>query len=413
MLIICTSAMLVLLLPALVLHFQSSVLRAYSAPFSQLLAALPWPSCNAALALLAFVVFESVLLVCLPGKTVYGPITPMGERPQYRDNAMKAWAVTHIAWLVLGPLTGIIPFAKAYDMWGSIIATCNAIMIPFCIFLYFKGRYFPSCRDTVWTGNYVFDFFQGVELHPQLFGVQLKQLINCRVSMMAWSLSQLWFAQAQYERIGYVSSGMIVCTALHVIFLAKFFLWEPGYFHALDIIYDRSGYYIFWGILCWVPAFYCLAAFVLVENPVDWSVGAAAAIFVVGIVALALNYEADRQKQHIRATDGKGTIWGRPCSIIRAKYASPDGVERSNILLVSGLWSVSRHFNYAAEWLVAFCWCLAATSSSLLTMSYFIFLVMLFLDRVGRDEEKCRKKYGSYWVTYCQRVPYRLVPYVF
>ena len=337
----------------------------------------------------------------------------MGERPQYRDNGMKAWAVTHIAWLVLGPLTGIIPFARAYDMWGSIIATCNAIMIPFCIFLYFKGRYFPSCRDTVWTGNYVFDFFQGVELHPQLFGVQLKQLFNCRVSMMAWSLSQLWFAQAQYERIGYVSTGMIVCAALHVLYLAKFFWWEAGYFHTIDIIHDRSGYYIIWGVLCWVPSLYSLAAFVLVENPADWSLGAATAIFVVGVVALALNYEADRQKQHIRATDGKGTIWGRPCSIIRASYATGDGKDHHTILLASGLWAVSRHFHYVPELILAFSWCLAATSDNVISMSYFIFLFFLLVDRAGRDEIKCKSKYGTSWLTYCRLVPYKILPLVY
>ena len=35
------------------------------------------------------------------------------------------------------------------------------------------------------------------------------------------------------------------------------------------------------------------------------------------------------------------------------------------------------------------------------------------MHRIFRDEEKCRKKYKSYYAEYCKKVPYRLIPGIF
>jgi protein-S-isoprenylcysteine O-methyltransferase Ste14 len=38
---------------------------------------------------------------------------------------------------------------------------------------------------------------------------------------------------------------------------------------------------------------------------------------------------------------------------------------------------------------------------------------MLLVDRAGRDERRCREKYGSDWRRYCSLVRYRIVPWLY
>jgi 7-dehydrocholesterol reductase len=355
-----------------------------------------------------------VLLEFVPGKKIFGPLTPTGELPEYTDNGMKCWFITHVLWLALGPFgLDVVNFGAVYDHWGAIIAVASMVTTPFCIFLYFKGRYYPSSRDAQYTGRPAFDFFQGVELHPRLFGVNLKQLLNCRVSMNMWSISQLCFMQAQMNR-GQLCSSMVVLAALHVLYIAKFFWWEAGYFASIDIILDRCGYYIVWGVLCWVPSVYCSPGFTLVENPVHWSLAKASIIFGIGILALVTNYITDYQRQITRATHGNCLIWGKKPKVIVARYrTSNDNKTHESLLLCSGFWGWSRHFNYVPELILSFAWSWGANSQLLLPWVYWLFLFFLLIDRTERDDEKCRAKYGKHWEEYCKQVLYKFIPYVY
>ena len=38
---------------------------------------------------------------------------------------------------------------------------------------------------------------------------------------------------------------------------------------------------------------------------------------------------------------------------------------------------------------------------------------VLLFDRATRDDRRCRTKYGPFWDDYCERVPYKIVPYVY
>lgn len=401
-------------IPVTVYNYGGSLERLWNeATFDSLCDQVPLPSWTAAGILLGWTVFQGLLQEMVPGALIVGPPTPAGERPEYVDNGVACWLITHAAWLILGPLTNTIPFAQLYPNMGSIITTANIFAVSFCVFLYWKGRVYPSSRDAVWTGIFPFDFFQGVELHPRMFQLNLKQLLNCRVSMMGWSISHLCFAQYQYESQGVLSSGMAVHVALLVLYLLKFFWWEAGYFASIDIIHDRCGYYIVWGVLCWVPTCYFSPGFTLVEQPMHWPRCTAAAVFAVGVIALWVNYMADYQRQVARATDGQCLIWGRRPELIRATYTTSEGVQRRSLLLVSGFWGLSRHFNYVPELSLALMWSLPANIQLALPWAYWGFLFFLLIDRSHRDDEKCREKYGVHWEEYCRRVPYKIIPFIY
>ncbi len=373
---------------------------------------LPRPSVWALGVIAGWLSFQAVLLRWLPGRESLGPVTPAGERPAYRLNGMAAWAISHVAVLAAW-FAGTFSATSFYRQYGELLVTLNVLALLFCVFLSWKGRYWPTGADTVLTGLWAFDFFQGPELHPRLFGVQLKQLINCRMSMMGWSVTWLVMLLAQYEQTGAASPGMVASTVVLVAYLAKFFWWEDGYFGSIDIIHDRFGYYIAWGVLVWVPAVYCLPAFWMVEHPSTLSAPAAGLVALLGLVSIAVNYAADAQRQRVRATDGQTTIWGRPPELIRAPWVSGDGVSRSSLLLVSGWWGISRHFNYVPELALAFAWTVPSGFTHVLPWFYWVFLLILLTDRARRDEKKCAAKYGDAWVEYCRRVRWRILPWVY
>lgn len=90
-----------------------------------------------------------------------------------------------------------------------------------------------------------------------------------------------------------------------------------------------------------------------------------------------------------------------------------NGEEKTSLLLLSGWWGVARHFHYVPEIMASVFWTVPALFSHAAPWSYSMFLTALLVDRVNRDDTRCRAKYGKYWDKYCERVQYRMVPFVF
>jgi len=300
-----------------------------------------------------------------------------------------------------------------YDHFGEILTTVTVFGLVFCGLLYIKGTTFPSSKDAGRSGNFIWDYYWGTELHPRIGTFNLKQFINCRVGMMGWSVVILCFLAKQHELTGHVSSSMLVSVGLQQIYILKFFIWESGYFGSLDIMHDRFGYYICWGVLCWIPGVYTLVAQYLVNHPIE--LGAPFSVFCValGLGSIWANYDADAQRQRVRETAGKCTVWGRPPEVIVARYTTSDGEARENLLLASGWWGLARHIHYVSELSLTLAWTLPAGFKHALPYFYFVFLTILLVDRSGRDELRCKKKYGEDWARYCERVRYRILPLVY
>ena len=149
------------------------------------------------------------------------------------------------------------------------------------------------------------------------------------------------------------------------------------------------------------------------NKPVHLGTPLSAVILILGVFSIAINFLADKQKQDIRASDGKCLIWGKPAKVIRAQYVLESGDKRESILLASGWWGVARHFHYVPELLLAFFWTVPAGFENLMPYSYVIFLFILLTHRTFRDDEKCGAKYTTFWETYCKHVPYKMIPGVF
>ena len=395
-------------------HFDGSVLAFFHRlDWATFVSLCPRPTATALSMIFVFVVLETLLLVLLPSKTHLGPVTPTGQRPRYRTNGLSAWVVTHAIFVLGAHPLGLYRLGEVYDNLGSILVTTNVLALVLCGVLYWKGKHHPSSTDNGTSGSFVWDYFWGVELHPTLGGESLKQLVNCRLSMMGWSLIVLSCAGKQWETEGHVSNTMLISAALQVIYLLKFFKWETGYFGSLDVMHDRFGFYIFWGVAVWVPCVYTLVSQFLVHHPYDLPGPVALACLAFGLVSIWVNFAADDQRQRVRETGGKTTIWGRAPETMVAKYVTSDGEERESLLLLSGYWGLSRHFHYVAEIGLALAWTLPAGFAHIVPYTYVVFLTALLVDRAGRDDRRCRAKYGADWERYCERVPWRIIPYIY
>jgi len=350
--------------------------------------------------------------------TFKGPATPKGGYvPVYSANGTQFYLISLVAYFILVFLNPDIP-VWVYEDFGSIAAVLNLTALLLCAYLMMKGQNAPEEKKDIedWEGYPVlYLFYRGIELHPRLADVDIKQWTNCRVGMMGWAILVINFCLANIRIHGFetTAAGSVVNAILINIYLLKFFYWETGYFNTLDITLDRAGYYLCWGCLCWVQVFYTFSAYYMVGNPSKANVLEAAAILMFGCVSILLNYMADVQKEKFRASNGQCYIWGRPAKFLAVEYKNHEGKIRKSRLMLSGFWGVARHMNYVFEIMLAFSWSLPAIHYGMTPFYYVFFLIILLVHRTFRDEEKCSNKYGKGWENYCEKVPYRLIPGIF
>lgn len=360
--------------------------------------------------ILTFMAFQLILMRIIPGKSVEGPVTPKGNVPVYKVNGLACYLITLFLYCLCSFKLHWFSPNIIYINFPGILGALNVFSLLFCLILYFKGRFKPSTSDSGSSGHFIFDYYWGTELYPRILGWDVKMFTNCRMGMIGWPVILISLAAEQIDVFGTLSNSMCVALLIQLVYITKFFIWESGYLRSLDIMHDRAGFYICWGCLMWVPSFYTLPTFYLVNHPIALNGILAFFIALAGVSCVLMNYFADAQRQKVRATNGNCRIWGKSPDIIIATYSTEDGQNKESILLTSGWWGLSRHFHYVPEILGAFFWTLPALFHHVLPYFYVIFLTVLLMHRSIRDEERCQKKYGKYWDEYRRRVPGRILP---
>ena len=204
-----------------------------------------------------FYLWAYLCLVEPLGKTFKGPPTPgSGYVPVYKANGTQFYLISVIVFL---GLVYKYPYLcnDIYEDFHSIVAVLNATSMILCLYLLVNGIISPqeeSDKGQIKKYPIPYLFYRGVELHPRILGVDIKQWSICRVGMLGWALLPIVFCVLSVNLHGFNegSWGIIVNCVLINIYLLKFFWWETGYFLTLDIIFDRAGYYLCWGCLTWV-----------------------------------------------------------------------------------------------------------------------------------------------------------------
>jgi delta14-sterol reductase len=204
--------------------------------------------------------------------------------------------------------------------------------------------------------------------------------------------------------VGYAIAAYAFC----VTFFIVEYLWnEEVHTYTYDIFRERIGFKLLWGCLFFYPIFYAVGSLPLFGAPASDATPATALLCVAAFFAgWCLTRGANMQKFACKQ-GRKDFFFG-----LVAMETVPGSNGR---LLCSGFWGVSRHVNYLGEILQAVGLALPGylATGSLVPWLYPLYYVALFIPRQIDDDAMCAAKYGAVWGEYVQRVPYRIVPYVY
>ncbi|RZF40770.1 hypothetical protein LSTR_LSTR011287 [Laodelphax striatellus] len=349
----------------------------------------------------------------VPSSKTYGPETFHGAIPEYQDNGVLFFIASVLAFLGVQLYYTQVSTLLFWNMpW--LLSSLNIVAFVLCFFLFVDGIMKPDSRTDINDLPYAFLFYRGVNLHANICGVDIKQLAVSRMGLIGWQLLIQAFFVASIYNYGF-NHGVAVCFLLQVVYIAKFYWWESGYFWTLDIAFDHPGYYLCWGGLVFVPAMYTYPSYYLVLHQPTIDILMSIVIAIIGLFAVAMNFRVDYEKQAFQKNrhNENFQLWGKRVQYIPATYTDSAGTVHQSKLLISGCWGVARHLNYTFELLLALSWSLPGYQFGIHTFLYFIFLLILLVQRCFRDEKKCFEKYGSAYKEYCDKVPFRLIPYVF
>ncbi|KAB0390446.1 hypothetical protein E2I00_001349, partial [Balaenoptera physalus] len=199
------------------------------------------------------------------------------------------------------------------------------------------------------------------------------------------------------------SLAMILVNSFQLLYVVDALWNEEALLTTMDIIHDGFGFMLAFGDLVWVPFIYSFQAFYLVSHPNELSWPMASLIIALKLCGFVIFRCANSQKNAFRKnpTDPK------------LAHLKTIHTATGKNLLVSGWWGFVRHPNYLGDLIMALAWSLPCGFNHILPYFYVIYFTILLVHREARDEHHCRKKYGLAWEKYCQRVPYRIFPYIY
>jgi delta14-sterol reductase len=345
-------------------------------------------------AALAWCVFVGVLFAAsrvVPGPAREGRAPADGRVRRYRLNGLSTLVLAAVA-VAASTAAGLWSPSVLQRLFAPLLVVANAFALAVSLALYLRGRRRAGQAP-------LRDFFSGVERDPEWLGVDLK-MFSYRPSLIGLGLVNVSFAFAQYERYGFVSAAMWLYQAFTLAYIVNYFHFEHGMLFTWDVLEERFGYGLVWGDYVFVPFFYSLPGWYLLDRlePVGGpSVVASVALYLAGFWL----FRGANEQKHRFKLDPTAKIWGAPARALGGR------------LLVSGFWGIGRKLNYTGELLMYYGWTLPCGFESAVPYLPALWLTLFFPHRAWRDERRCREKYGALWAAYCERVPFRMIPFVY
>ncbi len=394
----------VLLLPPLTLYLWMVVHEAGGAlfvPTLETLSRVPAPTARGALYVAAWIAFQVLLDLALPARAVTSLRQRDGLRVEYRLNGwLSLWvslgAFSALVWL------DVVRGADVLAELGPMLSISLLLSFGLAAFLYAYGLRSP--REERRSGNPLYDFLMGTALNPRVGRFDLKFFFESKIGMTSWAVIALAMARAEIEQRGSLSLPMLLVCAFQLFYVADFYWFEEAMLSTWDINYENYGFMLAFGFVTWMPFTFSLQAQYLVHHDPELSVAAAGLFTALNFAGYYVFRTANLQKHRFR-TEPTALIWGRPAEFLETK--------RGTRLLVSGWWGLARHTNYLGDLTMALAWCLPCGFTHLVPYFYFLYFAPLLIDRERRDHHECQAKYGDDWKAYCERVKYRIIPYVY
>ncbi len=370
-------------------------------PTAEVLAEVPAPSALGAAYFFGFLAFQILLDVFLPGRRVKGLKQRDGVVLTYKLNGLLSLVVTIAAMVgVLG--TKVVTGSSVLAELGAMLTIAILFAFALALFLYVYG--YQSKRNESRTGNVIYDYFMGTALNPRIGSFDLKFFFESKIGLSLWAAIGMAMAFAEHERTGTVSTPMILVGLFQLFYVADFYFFEEAMLSTWDINYENYGFMLAQGFVVWMPFNFSLQSQYLVYHDPQVPIWAIAGVVILNFAGYFIFRTANLQKHQFR-TRPNTKIWGRDPTYIDTK--------RGTKLLTAGWWGIARHMNYLGDLMMALAWCLPTGISHVPPYFYFIYFAPLLIDRERRDHRVCQEKYGDDWDRYCERVPYRIVPWVY
>lgn len=335
----------------------------------------------------------------VPGRKMAGYVTDSktGELLHYRLNGRIVLLITVALWAILGWLNWV-PFDWLYEIrWYSLAGAFTfglifslAIVLPY-----------PS------TGKpFLVDLFFGRLENPQF----QKGRIDAKmwlylIGAVMLELNVLSFVAHHYNSFGSLSPNILLCGAMITFFVVDYLSFEKVHLYTYDFFAERVGVKLGWGCLTFYPFLYAVVPWSTVDLPAAhtpvWGLVIFGLIFLMG---WTLARGANMQKYFFKINPTRSFLGIKPQTI-------SDG---NKTLLVNGFWGVSRHINYLGEVLMGVGIALSVGYPDVYWVwIYPLYYVLLLFPRQYADDKRCQRKYGDLWKQYTQKVPYRIIPFIY
>ncbi len=345
-------------------------------------------------------IFIFILNALMPGRWVTGYVTRPGttEKLRYRLNGLLVLVTVVLVWALIC-YSGVLSWDwlylyRWYSLSGAIafgLVFSLAIVLPY-----------PAVKK-----SFLADFFFGRLENPQLWGGRIDaKMWLYLVGAIMLELNILSFAAHHYILYGAAAStGIFLSTAVLTFFLIDYLTFEEVHLYTYDFFAERVGFKLGWGCIAFYPYFYSIPLWSTVDLPAAQTPIYLLVLYVIIFFSgWSLARGANMQKYFFKK-DPKRIFLG----------ITPETITDGNkTLLVNGFWGLSRHINYLGEILMATGIVLCVGHPSLLCpWLYPLYYVALLFPRQMADDKRCARKYGELWEKYINKVPYRIIPYIY
>lgn len=344
--------------------------------------------------------FISVLHYVFPARRVIGYVSHFstGEKLRYRLNGPLVLLVVVATWFMLG-YAGILPWNWLYLYRWYALAGAFCIGIIFTLLIVLP---YPKVKKSLAA-----DLFFGRLDNPQIAGgrIDLKMWLYLTGAVMLELNVLSFIAQHWMMYWAEASPGIFLSGALLTFFVIDYLIFEEVHLYTYDFFAEKVGFKLGWGCLVFYPFFYAIAQWSTADLPAPhtpvWQLILYALLFLAGWI---LSRGANLQKYYFKKNPDKSFLGIKPETIT-------DG---NKILLVNGFWGWSRHINYLGEILMAAGMILCVGHPMMIwPWLYPLYYVALLLPRQLDDDKRCALKYGNLWKIYREKVPYRIIPYIY
>ncbi len=376
---------------------------------------------NASLWFFGFVGALFLGAIALPGFWRKGMPLRDGQQINYKLSGLVLFIATHLV-IAAGTVFWGWSLTPLLTHFWSLFLVVNVFAFAVTLWLFVRGRgrlgldsarhrrgaVPPAEGETDWR-LFGEDMWFGVELNPTLFGVDLK-MFAYHPSLIGLAVMNAAFAYGQYEAFGVITAEMALYQAFTWAYLMTHYVREDFMLTTWDIMAERFGFMLIWGDLVYVPFLYSIVGWFVLGR--GFSEGETGVIYEplgnLALVALILfhvffhwvfrtsNWQKDAFKR-----DNKVRIWGKAPQLVGGR------------LLISGWWGLGRKINYTGEIGVYISFALCAGFSSPYPYILPLTLVILLMQRAGRDDKRCSEKYGALWTEYCGHAKFKMFPFVY